>query len=662
MPSAYNGGAGSLFYAGSTNELVRFGALTATPYEWLEASYFYNYQRDRLWGTKLGFLDKGFNVKFSLKNPTQYSFIPDIAMGLIDFAGTGFYTSEYIVGSYRNHIGSFSLGAGFGRLNGGSNSYSNPLGKIYDHFKIRRDVDYGVGGSPSFRSWFTGDFSIFWGLQYNVPFANGMKLVIENDTFNYGFEEFKDHKAYVYPQRRKKISDINYGISFQITENSSFMISFVRGQAINLNFSFGGNFSKPFFPKKDPRYTNTQKKKYDSDLEFYEDVLKRSNQKGLFVQSAEIDGKTLKVAISQSKHRNMLNLSKEIINTLPKSSSPQIEALEVTSINADVEINKIKIDLKDIDLKTYNHESLLKRELDFASGNGTDYLENVFLPKLNLPQISHAFGPSLINHLGSPEQFYFGGVVAKLSSSILFNRNLSLQSELGFGVADNFGDKVSSPGSDLPHVRTEVVRYLQEGSKFHISRMQANYISSPRSEIFYKFSAGILEQMFNGYGFEVLYRPFKSNVSVGFDVYKVFKRTYEQRFKIFDNWRQYETLTGHLNIYHYFAPLQLTTHLSFGKYLAKDKGYTLDVSRKFRSGFKVGAFFTRTNVSAKLFGEGSFDKGIYLQIPLELFTTDRHMDNLNFKLRPLTRDGGQKLNAGSELYGITDNSQYYEFY
>ena len=97
-------------------------------------------------------------------------------------SATGFYTSEYIVGSYRNHIGSFSLGAGFGRLNGGSNSYSNPLGKIYDHFKIRRDVDYGVGGSPSFRSWFTGDFSIFWGLQYNVPFANGMKLVIENVT------------------------------------------------------------------------------------------------------------------------------------------------------------------------------------------------------------------------------------------------------------------------------------------------------------------------------------------------------------------------------------------------------------------------------------------------------------------------------------------------
>ena len=31
---------------------------------------------------------------------------------------------------------------------------------------------------------------------------------------------------------------------------------------------------------------------------------------------------------------------------------------------------------------------------------------------------------------------------------------------------------------------------------------------------------------------------------------------------------------------------------------------------------KMGAFFTRTNLSFEDFGEGSFDKGIYFEIPL----------------------------------------------
>ena len=130
---------------------------------------------------------------------------------------------------------------------------------------------------------------------------------------------------------------------------------------------------------------------------------------------------------------------------------------------------------------------------------------------------------------------------------------------------------------------------------------------------------------------------------------------------MFKNFKRWETTTWNFNTYYFFEPLQIITHLSFGKYLAKDIGYTLDVSRKMKSGFRVGAFFTRTDVPARLFGEGSFDKGIYFQIPIELFITGRTLENVNFQLRPLTRDGGQKLNAGSDLYGITSNSQLYEF-
>ena len=70
----------------------------------------------------------------------------------------------------------------------------------------------------------------------------------------------------------------------------------------------------------------------------------------------------------------------------------------------------------------------------------------------------------------------------------------------------------------------------------------------------------------------------------------------------------------------------------------------LDLSRRTNSGFKSGIYFTRTDVSAELFGEGSFDKGFYFQIPLDLLSNSYNGNYSTFRLSPLTRDGGAKLN------------------
>ena len=75
------------------------------------------------------------------------------------------------------------------------------------------------------------------------------------------------------------------------------------------------------------------------------------------------------------------------------------------------------------------------------------------------------------------------------------------------------------------------------------------------------------------------------------------------------------------------------------------------------SGWSAGFFFTRTNVSAEDFGEGSFDKGFYFRIPLNNFTKGYSKDSNGFSLRTMTRDGGQKLELRSRLidsfYGST---------
>jgi len=68
---------------------------------------------------------------------------------------------------------------------------------------------------------------------------------------------------------------------------------------------------------------------------------------------------------------------------------------------------------------------------------------------------------------------------------------------------------------------------------------------------------------------------------------------------------------------------------------------------------EIGAFFTKTNVSAQQFGEGSFDKGIIIRIPLGWIAPLESQSQLALDLRPVQRDGGQVLAGDATLYEET---------
>ena len=64
--------------------------------------------------------DKGFNIKLRLK---KEGILPALAIGLNDFAGTGYYSSEYIVSSYGINNLDFHFGLGWGQLSGTKQKY-----------------------------------------------------------------------------------------------------------------------------------------------------------------------------------------------------------------------------------------------------------------------------------------------------------------------------------------------------------------------------------------------------------------------------------------------------------------------------------------------------------------------------------------------------------
>jgi hypothetical protein len=75
------------------------------------------------------------------------------------------------------------------------------------------------------------------------------------------------------------------------------------------------------------------------------------------------------------------------------------------------------------------------------------------------------------------------------------------------------------------------------------------------------------------------------------------------------------------------------------------------------NGWQAGFWFSNTNVSAEVFGEGSFDKGFYIHVPLSIFSKNYTKNKQSLSLRSMTRDGAQKLELRNKLidsfYGST---------
>ena len=161
MPSAR-------FYEESVHGITLFDGtpdkkitLTSNPFDWMEASFFYTSLQNKRYCLvdsdpvcAQDYKDKGFNVKLRLK---KEGILPAIAIGANDLAGTGLYSSEYIVASYGINKTDIHFGLGWGKLSGSKGSFKNPLGKIDDRFYQRPTNLEDRGGQFQPTRYFSGE-------------------------------------------------------------------------------------------------------------------------------------------------------------------------------------------------------------------------------------------------------------------------------------------------------------------------------------------------------------------------------------------------------------------------------------------------------------------------------------------------------------------------
>ena len=128
------------------------------------------------------------------------------------------------------------------------------------------------------------------------------------------------------------------------------------------------------------------------------------------------------------------------------------------------------------------------------------------------------------------------------------------------------------------------------------------------------------------------------------------------RFNLLD----YETTIGHVSFY-YDAGGMFDIEVNAGRYLAGDRGITTTISRKFGSGWEIGGYATITDVPFDTFGEGSFDKAIYVSLPIDWIISSPNRTKRRLTIRPITRDGGANLVSARQLNRQIEESQNASF-
>ena len=589
---------GITFYDGTPDQKV---TLTSNPYNWLEASFFYTNIQGRPYPDfeYQDYKDKGFNFKIRLK---EEGILPALAIGINDIAGTGLYGSEFIVASYGTGNIDLHFGLGWGSYNGSKYKFKNPLGYLDERFNERPQVQNGIEGTGSFqkgRYFSDQDSSPFFGISYLLK--DNLLLKIEHDT-----TLTSGNIEYDIPENQFSV-----GLDFISNKNFNLGLSFERGNTLSFRFSYKNNTSSSL------KKYSYQPAKINKGADNYKKLIKNLEKNGIGVNKIIETSESLGLELTQSIHPN-LDVIEEII----------------FAASSDSDINKeIKTDLKIADLvviseidKSFINESRLIYEREKTS-KLTSANNFVFRP-----------------FLASREEFFKGAILLENNFEYVIKDNLFFSSNLKYSIADNFDDLRFPPVDVFPaQVRSDIKDYLKridDGIK--IGRAQFDYHLTPKKNNHFMFTAGILEEMFSGVGFEYLYFKPNDNYAFGFEVFDVKKRDYDMRFGSLD----YRNTTGSVNFYYRnYNLIPFDMEISYGEYLAGDKGFTLQLSRSFVNGVEYGIFASKTDVSSAQFGEGSFDKGIFFNIPI--------FGNLiNYSWRPLTKDPGAKLVRKHKLHDL----------
>ena len=594
----------------------------ATP--WLEGTFRYTGYNDWF------FYDRNYEAKLKLWSENDY--LPQVAVGIRDLVGTGFVGAEYVVASKKIDNFDITLGMGWGRLAGKGN-FRNPLTIISDSFD-ERVKNVGLGGKLSSGTFFSGkEAGIFGGIAYQMS-SHPVSVMIEYNPDQYD--------ADIKNGARMLESPISAAVKWDAAPGLSLTLSRQHNQEWGLHVSAALDTTS--LPPKPPRRLYQSSLDLDaSDLpkginqnSWYDKFLFDAERSGLLLLEATVDesSHTATIVMGNTAYPVWVDAVDYMVSLADLHLPTTVNIIKIIVEEEGHRLNTIRI--RRPSLNFGKNKQLVEREIriepfkpDLFVQHRTNFVQKKILLDINLSNRVQLFDPD------DPARYQ---LYAKIGLSMMLPRKWVLGGAIDIDITHNFDESTRQSDSELTRVRSDIVKYLNEGA----SGLDSLYLQKRgnlRKDTYFRVYGGVLESMYSGIGGEVLYQSFQSRLAFGLSANWVKQRDFEKTFKHLE----YETATVFASAYWASPFYNFDVAVHAGKYLAKDVGATLEVRRTFDNGWMVGLWATKTNVSAEDFGEGSFDKGLFFKIPFNGFLGTSSRSNHTTRIRPIQRDGGQYL-------------------
>lgn len=592
--------------------------------------------------------DRSFDLHWSVWDESGWR--PALAIGLRDIVGTGVYSSEYIVVS-KTFAERFrgTIGLGWGRL-AGRGSFGNPIGR----WAIRPDVDLGSGGTFAANQWFRGDMAVFGGLEYQA--TERLSLQVEYSPDLYVRERDGTFSLN---------SPFNFALTYRFNKTASVQAAYMYGNSLGVSLNLAFN------PKRGPFGSGTERappavvarpdRQNRPDLwtpvwadvaefraKIEADVAELLEKQDLTLVGFEISAQHVRVSFRNDRYRQTAQAIGRVARVLSARMPASVQTFEILPLADDVSTSVIKMDRSDIEHLEYAFDGTdgMRRAADISDAGQVDMPRPIAGA---YPRFTWRLAPYNRVSLFDPSNPLIYDVGIQLSGTYRLAPGLSVYGAVRQKLTGNLNKSRlvrPYPQGAPPIVRSDSYEFNQF-SDLTIERLTANYLFRPGENLYGRISVGLLERMYGGVSTELLWKVPGRRWALGVDVNHVKKRAYEQNLDLQD----YEVTTGHLSAY-FDLPKGYQFQVDAGRFLAADIGARFTVAREFRNGWRIGAFATLTNVGFEEFGEGSFDKGVILSVPLDWLRGKPTRRNVVRTLRPILRDGGARLNVRNRLYPL----------
>jgi len=661
------------------------------PLPWLEGSFRYTSVSNRLYGTYAGnqtYKDKSIDAKVRLWKESRW--LPDVSVGARDVGGTGLFSSEFFVASKRAGAFDFSLGIAWGYM-GARGDFANPLNLLSSRFRTRPGQG-NFAGTLSTNKFFRGPVGVIGGVEYHSPWR-WLDLKAELDGNDYKHQPQDNNQ----PQR----TPINLGAVLRLNRNVDLTLGLERGEIGTASISLHSNLknhvdtvkaSDP--PPEKVAYTSTAVSHVDVDP-----TQLSAAGPGASVPPATnaVTGRVIDPAAYETDGKAPVRQAPEqvdwpkVANTLYNNAGIKVtrigrrgseivihgsqevffypaeglgRATRIVDNRVDSSISWVTVSAERYGLETVERSvhrprflELLDHQIDLPALRRsveqdpvTDRPEEV-LYRAPLKRLVANTSLGYQQNIGGPDAFVLYQIYAAGFATWNINNHVWVDGILTYNLLNNYGQFKYDAPSNLPRVRTYAREYLTS-SRLTMPNLQVTGTQKLGDDLYGLAYAGMLESMYGGVGGEMLYRPFGERWAVGADLNWVKQRGFDQDF----SFRKYHVVTGQATGYLDTGFKDITLAVSVGRYLAGDWGTTIDVSREFKNGARMGAYATVTNKSgAGGYGEGSFDKGIYVSIPFDLLLPRSTRNRATLLWQPLQRDGGARLGKSYTLYTMTND-------